>query len=96
MKLITVIYNAAIESKVQKCLNSCRIEGYTKIPRIHGKGKTSGPRLNTHVWPGVNHAIIVACDENKKNELVKKLKNFKQENQSKGVKIFIQPLEEII
>ncbi|MGM0441062.1 MAG: PG0541 family transporter-associated protein [Elusimicrobiota bacterium] len=93
---MTVIYNAAIESKVKKCIKSCRIEEYTKIPRIQGVGKTSGPRLNTHVWPGVNHALKIACKDTKKDELIKKLKEFKKENAREGVKVFVQPLEEII
>jgi len=60
MKLVFLVYNAAIDEDVMEALESLGIEEYTKWPRLTGKGKSSGPHLDSATWPGVNSALLIA------------------------------------
>ncbi|MFW6134407.1 MAG: PG0541 family transporter-associated protein [Elusimicrobiota bacterium] len=96
MKFLLIIYNAAVESQIIECMKECEIKTYTKFPGLHGVGTHSDPHLDTHVWPGVNNAFLIALDEQKINPLVEKVKKFKQEQLQEGVKAFVLPLERVI
>ena len=96
MKLILLIYNAAIEAEVMECLAECEIGTYTKILRMHGTGTNSDPHLDSPVWPGFNNGLFIAVPDDRKEELLKKMKVFKQKNIKEGVKVLILPLEEVI
>ena len=96
MKALMVIYNAAIESMVAGCMKECGIKSYTKFPRIHGAGKSAGPRLDTHVWPGLNNALFIVAGEDEISSMAEKIRDLKSRYSREGVKAFILPVEETI
>ena len=96
MKALVLVYNAAIESMVSSCMKECGIESYTKFPRIHGAGRSAGPRLDTHVWPGLNNALLVVSEDEKLGAMTEKIRDLKARHSREGIKAFILPVEEII
>ncbi len=96
MKALIMIYNAAIESMVLKCMKECELKYYTKFPGIHGAGKSAGPRLDTHVWPGVNNALLVVTEDEKIPAMLEKIKNLKEKYPEEGVKAFVFPVEQVL
>ncbi|KKK47242.1 hypothetical protein LCGC14_3157190, partial [marine sediment metagenome] len=70
MKLVLIVYNVAIEEEVMESLKEIGVENYTKWDRVLGKGKTSGTHLDTDVWPGVNHMLAIAVEDEKKDKII--------------------------
>ncbi|MEA3506321.1 MAG: hypothetical protein U9R36_02345 [Elusimicrobiota bacterium] len=96
MKALFVVYNAAIESMVAECMKECGVKSYTKFPRIHGSGQSAGPRLDTHVWPGVNNALLIINAKKKISQMLDKINELKKNHKKEGLKAFVFPVEEII
>lgn len=96
MKLILLVYKASLEDRVNQILKLCKIEGYTKVPRIYGAGKTSGPRLGTHSWPGENSLLFLVGDEGTKERFLKEVKKLKDILKKGGLKAFVLEVEEVI
>ncbi|NIM02922.1 hypothetical protein GTN66_02055 [bacterium] len=96
MKLIFLVYNVVIESKVMEELEKVKVKSYTKLPSIHGAGTHSAPHLDTHVWPEVNHGLFIAVEEEKKDEVLNRMKELKSIYKKEGLKVFVLPLEEAI
>lgn len=96
MKLIFVVYNVVIESKVMEELEKAKVKAYTKLPSIHGAGTHSAPHLDTHVWPEINHGLFIAVEEEKKDEVLNRMKELKSIYKKEGLKVFVLPLEQAI
>jgi len=95
MKMVFVVYNQAIETEVNQCLEECGVKYYTKFEQVFGIGKSSGPHMGTHIWPASNNALLIACDENMKDKIIQKVKEKKEEFKTEGIKAFALPLEEM-
>jgi len=96
VKALLVIYNSAIESMVIECMKECGLESYTKFPRIHGAGKSAGPRFDTHVWPGLNNALFIVAPEENIPEMLDKIRALKERHLKEGVKAFVLPVEDSV
>jgi len=94
MKMLMIIYNEALDNEVMEILDRLDISGYTKIPKVFGKGNKSGIHLGTDIWPGLNNIIYAACQEEKAKEIFLELKELRSQLAHEGVKAFIMPLEE--
>jgi len=96
MKLILLIYKASLEERINQILKLCKIEGYTKLPRVYGAGKTSGPRLGTHSWPGENSLLFLVGDKETKEGFLKEVRKLKDTLKKGGLKAFVLEVEEVI
>ncbi len=63
MKLVTIYANISIAEDVLDAFRSVGVKSYTQFPRIVGDGPVTGPRLDSHVWPGANTGFQVVADE---------------------------------
>ena len=63
MKSVTAIFNVAIEEEVLAVLRGLGIEAFTQWPRIVGQGPETGPRMDSHVWPGANSGLLLIVDD---------------------------------
>jgi nitrogen regulatory protein PII len=64
MKMIMAVYNVAVDEDVMEAVTAAGVTCFTKWPRVLGKGKRTGPRLDDHIWPGANAvAMFVVPDE---------------------------------
>ncbi len=63
MKALWIVYDIVLDETILKILEEFRIVGFTRWPRLSGRGPKSGARLDDHVWPGANAAIMTAQDE---------------------------------
>lgn len=77
MKCITAFYNVATDDEIMEILAEVGIEEYSKIPRCQGKGQTTGPRLDSHVWPGFNITLIMVVDDAVAPKLMRALQAFR-------------------
>lgn len=77
MKCITAFYNVATDDEIMEILNDVGIEEYSKIPRCQGKGLITGPRLDSHVWPGFNITLIIVVNAATASKLMIALQAFR-------------------
>lgn len=77
MKCITAFYNVATDDEVMEILDEVGIEEYSKIPRCQGKGQQTGPRLDSHVWPGFNVTLIIVVNDDMATKLMQALQTFR-------------------
>ena len=63
MKAVTVIFNVSIEQDVLKALRGAGVTAFTQWPRIIGQGPETGPRMDSHVWPGANSGLVVGVED---------------------------------
>lgn len=61
-KLLTIIYDSAIDETMMGLLRELGVQGYTKIFNSHGLGGR-GLKENTPIWPGTNHLLLIAAPE---------------------------------
>ena len=93
MKALMMIYNAAIESMVLGCMKECSLKSYTKFPGIHGSGESGGSRLDTHVWPGINNALLVVTEDENIPSMLEKIKSLKESHPDEGIMAFVFSVE---
>jgi len=96
MKLLFIIYNAVIESKVMEELEKAKIKYYTKIPSLQGVGSHSVPHLDSLIWPEVNHGLLIGIEEERKNGILNRMEKLKSQYEKEGLKVFVLPMEEVL
>ncbi len=96
MKMVMVVFNEGVEAEVMEALSKCHVESYTKIPRIFGVGKQSEPHMGTHVWPASNSLLMIACEDDRKNDILEEVRKLRADFQKEGVKAFVLPVEEMV
>lgn len=96
MQLVLIVYNESIDDEVAAALgvvgSSCC---FTKWRRVVGRGRRSGPHLDSPVWPKANNALAVALDEDRCRVLMDELKRLRREKGEQGIKAFLLPLLEV-
>jgi nitrogen regulatory protein PII len=95
MKMVLVALNIAIERHVLEKLSALGLRSYTKWPRLMGVGETSGPHLDSHIWPGANTVIAVVAPDDKAAALMEEIRDLRKTLGSEGVKAFLLPVEDV-
>lgn len=96
MKMVLFVYNVPLEKEIMKGLNEAGINYYTKWEKVLGAGKSSGPRLDTNVWPGYNSALLIYCDETCLSKIREFLVALKKKLPKGSASAYVWPLEEVI
>ncbi|MCK5358787.1 MAG: hypothetical protein KAJ48_10360 [Elusimicrobiales bacterium] len=96
MKIVVIIHNVAIGDEVMEFLEGEGISSYTCWEQVTGKGKISGPHLDSHIWPASNSILAIALKDNQKDKVVLGIKKMKKKFAKEGLKAFVLPLEEEI
>ena len=63
MKAVTVIFNVSIQEEVHAAIRKVGITAFTQWPRIVGQGPETGPRMDSHVWPGANAGLLMVVED---------------------------------
>jgi nitrogen regulatory protein PII len=97
MKMVLIIYNAAIEEEVMEVLGGIGVENYTKWDRVLGKGPISGPHFDSDIWPGVNSMLAIAVEDEMKDRIMAKIRELKSKEalRKEGIGAFVLPLEDM-
>jgi hypothetical protein len=88
VRRVEIIANHSVEENI---LEAFKYEGvgkyYTKYPSIFGVG-SSGPRMGDAVWPEENFALVIWCEEEEAQGIVRAIANVKEHFPDEGIKIF--------
>ncbi|MBU0765331.1 MAG: hypothetical protein KJ607_10905 [Bacteroidetes bacterium] len=94
MKAVFVVYNQALTGRIDEVLDKLSIRGFTRWQDVKGRGTKDGePHLGTHTWPAMNSAILTVIEEEKKNELLKKVDEINLEAEKQGIRAFVWNIE---
>ena len=94
MKLIFIVYNISIDAEVQKLLKEQNVPCFTQWPRLYGQGKTTGPRMDTSVWPGANAALMAVVEDSQAPALMNAVQVLRDTDAKReGIKAFQLPVE---
>lgn len=95
MKLVMIAYNEALDQAVEDLLDHHGIQGYTKWTKVHGKGRSSGPHLGTHVWPKANNVVAAVVDDEAAHQALEGVRELRGRLAQEGVKAFVVPCDEV-
>lgn len=94
MKLIFIVYNISIEEEVQTLLQEQKVCCFTQWPRLYGQGQSTGPRMDTSVWPGANSAIMAVVEDGMAGPLMDAIQQLRDgDAKREGIKAFQLPVE---
>jgi nitrogen regulatory protein PII len=94
MKMLFIAYNEAIDEEVMEILDANAVASYTKWAKVLGKGKASGPHLQSQVWPKANNVLMIAAADEQAGKIVQDIRGLRTTLSHEGVKAFVLPLEE--
>ena len=83
MKLVTIYANISIAEDILDAFRAVGVKSYTQFPRIVGDGPVTGPRLDSHVWPGANTGFQVVADETLASRLMDRLQEMRDSEMGK-------------
>jgi hypothetical protein len=93
--LLTVIYDSGLDERIQALITDLNVEGWTRLEGAHGYGGT-GYKLDTPVWPGTNHLLLLALTRVKASEVAAALRTLQASYRRKpGITLWIQPIQQI-
>ena len=95
MKMIMLVFNEAMDEEVAEILRQCRLDNYTRINGVFGKGTTSGAHLGTAIWPGRNNSLLMALPDEAVGPLLECVRELRKTMGSEGIKAFIWSLESV-
>lgn len=88
MKAITAIFNVSVEEVVLERIKACGVKSFTLLPRIMGQGPGTEPRLGSHVWPGVNAALVMVMDADLARKVMECLREYSETPEGRLAGIF--------
>jgi hypothetical protein len=95
MKMIMAVYNVAVDEEVLQAVAAAGVCCYTKFPRVVGKGKRTGPRLDDHIWPGANACTLMVVPDELAPAVMDVLARLRRElGATEGIKAFLWTIDQ--
>jgi hypothetical protein len=79
MQALWIVYDIVLDTEILSLLKKHAVAGYTRWPRLTGTGPQSGPRLDDHVWPGANAAVLAVLPDDAVSALFPPLQSLRDE-----------------
>jgi nitrogen regulatory protein PII len=95
MKIVLIVYNVALHRDVIEMLRQHGVETYSRWEHVTGVGKSSGPHLDTNVWPARNSAIVTATADELATALLEAVREMRKNLAAEGIKAFVMPLDDM-
>jgi hypothetical protein len=95
LKILTIIYDAAVNQSLQDLLGDLNITGWTLSFDYHGLG-VAGQKVNTPVWPGTNNQMLIAGDDAILRQIAQQVRAMQEEFKLQpGIFMYLQDAEEL-
>ncbi|MEA2062175.1 MAG: hypothetical protein U9P14_00630 [Gemmatimonadota bacterium] len=95
MKMVFLSYDIGIDDSVMLILKEAGIKSYTKWQEVQDVPEKGRPRMGTHIWPGVNSAMLIPVPEDKEDLLMETISSFNEQTKFEGIKTYCWNLEDI-
>ena len=94
MKMVMAVYNIGVDEEVMAAMEELGVTCFTKVPRVVGTGKTTGPRLDDAVWPGANTMAFFVLPEGREEVVMQAFAHLRGTIGKKaGIKAFLLGVE---
>jgi len=91
------MYDIVLDDDIMLMLEDFHVVGFTRWPRLSGRGPNSGARLDNHVWPGANAAVLTIQDDALIAQLMTRLQALRDETgKDTGIWAFTTPVLEML
>lgn len=90
---IDLVFSQALEEDFVEQFELNRIERYTIVPIVKGKGY-SQPKLGTAVWPQLNTMIMTMCSEDDAKKVKRVVSFLRNKYKTEGIACFVGTAEE--
>ena len=96
MKMLQIICDSGFEEYLLEKLEKEGIKSFTKIEKALGKGKSSEPHMDSHIWPGFYVLYFICVSDEEYDRVKPALLQIKERIKKEGFKVFVYNiLEEI-
>jgi hypothetical protein len=92
---VLIFYDRAIDEEVLDVLTSCCIDNYTRWHDVSGVGST-GPHLGDHVWPAMNNVMITVVPEDRKVEILERVRRLQKDFPFTGLRAVVLPVLDMV
>jgi hypothetical protein len=90
VKLLTLIYDSAIDETMMELVGELGVQGYTQIFDAHGSGGR-GLKQSDPVHPGTNHLLLIAAPEEEVDRITRAVRRLQETYRLRpGVTMFVQ------
>ena len=95
MKMVMAVYNIGVDEEIMAAMEEMGVTCFTKMPRVVGKGKTTGSRLDDAVWPGANTMALFVLPDERASDVMRAFGHLRATIGKKaGVKAFLLNVEQ--
>jgi nitrogen regulatory protein PII len=95
MKLVMAVYNIGVDDEVSAAMAEMGVTCFTKVPRVTGRGRSTGPRLDDAVWPGANTMALFVLPDDRAQAVMRAFEHLRAGIGKKaGVKAFLLNVEQ--
>ena len=94
MKAVFIAYNQAYNEEIADILQQFGQRGFTRWDEIQGRGSETGiPRMGSHAWPTMNHAILTMVKDEKVEAIMADLRDKDEKYKDLGLRAFVWNIE---
>ena len=94
MKKVEIIANLSVEEEVMNIIEEAGLKGFTKIPVVHGNGRTN-PKKGDSVCPEENFMLMIYTEENMAAIIKSRIKELKEKFPNEGIKYYATTVEHL-
>ena len=95
MKALNIIFADTFGDEMIAEMKKMGVAAYTIIPELFGRGLSTDPRFNNHVWPGKNMMMIILCDEKSADRIMERMNELREENPMEAIVFWTTPVLDI-
>ena len=98
MKFIYTTMNISRLNQFVEMLEKNKFGSYQIIEQVAGKQFSGSPRMNTAVWPGHNSVVLIQCEDQRKEDLLREIRAMNSDiiNESERIMAAVFQCEEFI
>ncbi len=85
MKSVHIIYPETVQDELLQLMKRIGVGAYSIIPEVFGRGYSTEPRFNDHVWPGKNQMMLIVCDDESANIILENLESLREQFPHEGI-----------
>ena len=85
MKEIKIVHADTFSDEIRSEMKKMGVRAYSVIPELYGKGLSTEPKFNDHIWPGKNMMMIVVCDEESADKILARIDLLREGNPNEGI-----------
>ncbi len=97
MQAVFISYDQAHHEAIIEILDKLSCRGFTAFGNVQGRGsKTGEPHYGTHAWPSLASAILTFVEDDRADNLLKRLHELDEARPLLGLRAFLWPITKTI